>query len=352
MQLGANPILGTAIHAIGGVSASTCYLPFQKIETWSWGSYWLLQASFAWFIFPVIIGFLTVPELLLVFQRSSDLVIWSTFSLGIIYGFGGLSFGLAIKEIGYSLTYTISIGISAILSTLIPLILKGTLMTEFAKPGGGVLLVGMFLSLIGISLCGYAGHKKEQDLKSQALNKDNFNSKKGLILTIVAGVLSAVFGISLSVGEPMAVLASEAGAGMFKGNAGLILSTGGAFLTNLIWFGYSGIKEGTIKELMPIRKGGNRIWFKNVLLSVLSGGLWYFQFFFYGLGHVNMGEFMFASWVIHMSMLVFFSFIVGLVLKEWEQVSRFTYLKLLIGLGILILSFIVMTIGSLLGNNN
>ena len=52
MQLGANPILGTAIHAIGGVSASTCYLPFQKIETWSWGSYWLLQASFAWFIFP------------------------------------------------------------------------------------------------------------------------------------------------------------------------------------------------------------------------------------------------------------------------------------------------------------
>ena len=35
-----------------------------------------------------------------------------------LYGFGGMSFGLAIKHVGYSLTYTISIGISAVVGML------------------------------------------------------------------------------------------------------------------------------------------------------------------------------------------------------------------------------------------
>ena len=348
---GSNPIIGTAVHAIGGVSASTCYLPFQKTKKWSWGSYWLLQATFAWFVFPIVIGFFTVPDLVSVFQNSSTAIIWSTLALGAIYGFGGLSFGLAIKEIGYSLTYTIAIGISAILGTIVPLVMKGTLVQQFSKAGGNILLLGMVLSLLGMALCGYAGYKKEQDIKKKSTSGPlpHYNIKKGLALTCIAGLLSAVFGISLSVGEPISEMASASGAGIFNGNAPLILSTGGAFVTNLLWFGFLGIKNKTIKELSPFAAQNKTLWTNNVLLSILSGGLWYFQFFFYGLGHNNMGEFKFASWVIHMSMLIFFSFLVGIVMKEWKSVSKYTYLTLVIGLLVLIASFIVMTIGSLQG---
>lgn len=348
----ANPLLGTLIHAVGGVAASTCYVPYQKVKKWSWDSYWLVQASFAWFIFPFLIGFLTVPNLLDVFSDSSSEVLINATLLGAIYGFGGMCFGFAIKHIGYSLTYTISIGISAILGTIVPLIMHGTLIQKFNGPGGGTIFFGMFLALVGIVFCGVAGYRKEKDLKLSNANGGEpltFNMKKGLTLTIIAGVLSAVFGISLEVGAPVAEIAGEYGAGNFEGNANLILSTFGAFITNFIWFTIAGLKNGTLKEIIDIKGVGRKTFFLNFGMSVLSGALWYGQFFFYGIGHVQMGAYKFASWVIHMSMLIFFSYAVGLLMKEWVQVTKRTYSTLLLALAILIISFVVMTYGSMMG---
>ncbi len=347
-----NPITGTLLHALGGVSASTCYVPFQKTNRWSWNTYWLVQATFAWLIFPIVIGLLTVPDLFGVFSKAEASVITQTVLLGGVYGFGGMCFGYAIKHIGYSLTYTISIGISAILGTIVPLLLHGTMVEHFSKPGGGIILSGMCLSVVGISLCGWAGYRKENDLKRRT-NDDNsgvqFNMQKGLLLTLVAGILSAVFGISLEIGAPIAAIAAEHGAGHFEGNANLLLSTGGAFITNFIWFTVVGIRQNTLKELTAVKTVGKGTLAQNFTMSILSGALWYGQFFFYGMAHVRMGPFKFASWVIHMSMLIFFSYLVGLVMKEWKNVSRKTYVTLVIALLVLVASFVIMTIGSSIG---
>lgn len=348
----ANPLIGTLIHAVGGVSASTCYVPYQKVKKWSWDTYWLLQASFAWFVFPFIIGFLTVPDLLSVFSDSPTEVLVNATLLGAIYGFGGMCFGFAIKHIGYSLTYTISIGISAILGTIVPLLMHGELVSKFNAPGGGIVFLGMFFALVGIVICGIAGYRKETDLKNNeetGAEPLTFNMKKGLTLTLIAGVLSAVFGISLEVGAPVAAIAGEYGAGQFEGNANLILSTFGAFVTNLIWFGIAGVKNGTLKELINVKAIGAKIFSLNIVMSVLSGALWYGQFFFYGIGHVAMGSFKFASWVIHMSMLIFFSYIVGILMKEWSKVSKKTYATLIVALLVLVVSFIIMAYGTMLG---
>lgn len=349
----ANPILGTLIHAVGGVAASTCYVPFQKVKKWSWDSYWIVQASFAWFIFPFLVGFLTVPNLLGVFSEASTEVLVNATLLGAAYGFGGMCFGFAIRHIGYSLTYTISIGISAILGTIVPLIMHGQLQEKFYGSGGYIIFFGMFVALIGIIICGIAGYKKEKDLKKSSTNGGEpltFNMKKGLTLTIIAGVLSAVFGISLEVGAPVAEIAGNYGAGNFEGNANLILSTGGAFLTNLVWFTIAGIRTGSLKELVDVKGVGKKNYILNVVMSILSGALWYGQFFFYGIGHVQMGTYKFASWVLHMSMLIFFSYVVGIVLKEWKQVTKSTYYTLVLALIVLVGSFIIMAYGSSMGN--
>jgi L-rhamnose-H+ transport protein len=346
-----NPVVGIGIHAVGGISASTCYLPFNGTKKWSWESYWLVQAAFAWMIMPLIIGMFTVPQLFTVLSTSPTSALIVPFALGALYGFGGLSFGYAIRHIGFSLTYTISIGISAVLGTITPHIINGTLIEHFQKPGGHVVLIGMVLSMCGVALCGSAGYKKEKDLKSlkRENNAAHFDMKKGLTLTLVAGVLSAVFGISLVYGQPISDMAAKYGAGHFEGNAKIIVSTAGCFLTNLIWFVIQGFRQGTIKEIVQTRNIGKIAFLSNYLLSAFGGSLWYLQFFFYGLGHVRMGNFMFASWVIHMSMLIFFSYLVGLVMKEWKNVQRKTYTRLIIALVTLILSFIVITYGSVLG---
>ncbi len=344
-----NPIIGTGLHAVGGISASTCYLPYQKTSRWSWNSFWLIQATFAWVIMPVIVGWLTVPHLFTVLKESPTLLL--PFLLGAVYGFGGLSFGYAIRQIGFSLTYTISIGISAVLGTMTPLIINGNLIAHFQKPGGLIVLSGMTMSMLGVALCGVAGYRKERDLSIAAgLSKaPGFNMKKGLMLTLIAGVFSAVFGLSLEYGQPIADLAAKYGAGHYEGNAKLIVSTAGCFVTNFFWFFILGIRQKTIKELVQTRGFGKKSLIKNYVLSALGGSLWYFQFFFYGLGHVRMGNFMFASWVIHMSMLIFFSYLVGLLMKEWKNVTRRTYATLIIALVVLVASFVVMTYGTTKG---
>lgn len=343
-----NPLLGATIHTFGGVSASTCYVPFEKVRQWTWETYWLVFSVFAWLITPFVVGFLTVPELLTVLSESPAHVKWKAFLLGALYGFGGMSFGFAIKHIGYSLTYTIAIGISAVLGTIVPLMLNGTLITQFEKPGGMILLAGMLVALVGVAGCGWAGFMKESDLNKHSGSKDKgaFNMSRGLGLAVFAGILSAVFGISLAIGQPIADIAASHGAGHYEGNSKIILSTTGCLLTNLIWFVALGIRRGTLHELKFKKGFPLRQTLKNYVLAILSGVLWYMQFFFYGLATVRMGVFDWSSWVIHMSMLIFFSFFVGVIFREWRKVTKMTYAILIMALVILLFSFAIMTWGS------
>jgi L-rhamnose-H+ transport protein len=344
-----NPLLGTGLHALGGISASTCYLPSNGTRKWSWGTFWIVQACFAWFIIPGVLGLLTVPGFLKILSEAPSGALWGAFLLGAVYGFGGMSFGLAIKHIGYSLTYTISIGISAVLGTIIPLIVFGGLTEYFLKPGGNIVLTGMIISVVGVALCGWAGFMKEKDIAGSQDTVVKFNMSTGLLLAIVGGVLSGVFNVSLEFGQPIADIAARNGAGYFEGNAKLIVSTSGCLMVNLVWFIILGIKNKTLKEFTA--KSGlsatRRI--KNFGWSAFAGSLWTMQFFFYGLGHVRMGNFQFVSWVIHMSMLIFFSYVVGVIMKEWKAVKRGTYLTLVIALLTLVISFVITTYGSVYG---
>jgi L-rhamnose-H+ transport protein len=347
-----NPIAGTILHSIGGMSAASCYLPETKTRQWSWGSFWLVQSVFAWLLAPIVVGWLTVPEFFSILADAPSKPVWTAFLLGAAYGFGGMAFGKAITHIGYSLTYTLSIGISAVLGTIVPMMIFGTMSDFFGKPGGDTVLLGMILSMLGVVICGWAGFKKEKDLKAASNAKLKFNMKLGLTLTLISGVLSGIFNLALEFAQPVSDIAAQRGAGIFEGNAKMIVATSGCFVVNFIWYIVEGIYRKTLKEFLPssgIKRGTMT---RNYLWSSLAGCLWFGQFFFYGLGHVKMGNFQFASWVLHMSMLIFFSYIVGLLMKEWKKVGKQTYIILICGLIILIISFIITSYGSYSGENS
>ena len=354
-MMASNPIEGIGLHAIGATSASTCYLPFHKTRKWSWVSYWLIQSVFAWILTPLVLALLTIPDFFGIIHQTSSRILWLTFLFGGIYGFGGMSFGFATRYIGYSLTYAISIGLSAVLGTILPLLMKGTIGQYFSQPGSHIIAIGMIIAILGVTLCGLAGFKKEQEVKAgqqqgQSAHKQQFNMRVGLFLAIAAGVLSGIFNIALEFGQPISDMAAQKGAGIFEGNAKLIIATSGCFVVNFIWFALLGVKEkrfreftaGNYREPANSQTGKFQL-IKNILWSSFGGILWCMQFFFYGLGHVKMGKLQFASWVIHMSMLIFFSFLVGMAMKEWKNVSRKTYSILITALVTLAISFIVMS---------
>lgn len=87
----------------------------------------------------------------------------------------------------------------------------------------------------------------------------------------------------------------------------------------------------------------------NYLFAALAGTLWYFQFFFYSMGETQMGDFKFSSWTLHMASIIIFSSIWGLALKEWKGASAKSKGLLYAGLGILVLSTVIVGYGNYIG---
>src|SRR6186997_420942 len=338
---------GVLYHAVGASGAALCYTPQKGVKGWSWQTYWLAQALICWLMMPLIVAYLTIPHLTVVLKEAPVAAMQRSFLLGIAYGVGGTAFGIAIRYVGFSLTYAIAVGISCVLGTLLPPLVHGTLGDVLKSNGAVFLIMGVAMGAIGIALCGVAGRNKEKDIAADVNNKTEFSLAKGLPLCFLAGILSALYGFSLDQGQPIADVAAKYGAGNFQGNVIYIFSNTGAFISTLIYCLYLHNKDKTFHQYG--NASGNNL-SVNYLLSILTGLLWYGQFFFYGLGHVRMGAYKFTSWAIHMIMLVLFSSVAGLVMKEWKQCSSKTKIILGVALLVLIAAVLSLAYGNYLGN--
>jgi L-rhamnose-H+ transport protein len=344
--------LGIGFHAVGAIFASTCYTPQRGVKGWSWQTYWLSQAVWCWFLLPPLVAWLLIPNLGQILAEAPRGAMIYSFLWGLAYGVGGTAFGLAIRHIGFSLTYAIAIGLSCIIGTIAPRIYDGSLPRIVSEPGGWWLIGGMFIGIFGIALCGYAGRLKETDLGEQS-GPGQFNLAKGLTLAILAGVLSAFYGFALVAGGPISDKAGELGAGVYKGLPTYIFSNTGAFITTAVYCIYLGLRDKSFGEhLRPNAAGAGATkpnLALNYILALMTGLFWYGQFFFYNLGHVRMGNAGFISWGIHMIMLVLFSAVVGVVLKEWIACRKKTIVWLVASLAVLTVSVTIVANGQRLG---
>ena len=339
-------ITGVLFHAVGATGAAFCYTPEKKLKGWSWQTYWLAQAFICWLVLPLVIAYLTIPNLSTVLNEAPTSAMQKSFLLGMAYGVGGTAFGIAIRYVGFSLTYAIAVGISCVLGTLLPPLVHGTLDDVMKSTGANFLMSGVAMGAIGIALCGVAGRNKEKDIEANKNTASSFSLAKGLPLCLLAGVLSALYGFSLDQGQPIADIAAKYGAGNFQGNVVYIFSNTGAFITTLIYCLYLHNKEKTFGQYGSSGDGNLSV---NYLMALLTGCLWYGQFFFYGLGHVRMGSYKFSSWAIHMIMLVLLSSITGLILKEWKNCSVKTKQILTAALFVLVVAILLLTYGNYLG---
>ena len=375
----ANPLLGTFYHGVGALSASTCYTPQKKVGGWSWHTYWLVQAFVCWLVLPIIGAAVTIPHLVAVLHASPPSAMRNAFLLGMAYGIGGTAFGLSIRYIGFSLTYSIAIGLSSVLGTIIPLLVEGKLDATFQKIGGNYILLGIMIGVIGIAVTGAAGRIKEIGLsngapvlpsmpatpgieasseatteeyarKSTAFNQ-KFSLTKGLLLSLIAGVLSAVYSFALLAGQPIADVAIKYGAGVWQGNVVYIFANGGAFITTLAYCGFVILKDGSAREFMRLSTGHSRGQLRlNFLMAGLTGLLWYGQFFFYNLGQVFLGKYNFSGWSMHMTMLVLFSGLIAIMLREWRGCRRSAQFLFVAAMALLIIGIFALTYGNYIGN--
>ncbi len=340
-------INGVLFHAVGASGAAMCYTPQKKVKGWSWQTYWLAQAMMCWLVLPLVVAWLTIPQLLTVLREAPSAPMWHSFLLGMAYGVGGTAFGIAIRYVGFSLTYAIAVGISCVLGTLLPPLVQGTLGQVLGNHGAGYIMGGIIMGALGIAVCGMAGRSKEKDLEKIHDSKTGFSLAKGLPLCLLAGILSALYGFAIDQGQPISNIAAQHGAGNYQVNVVYIFANSGAFVSTLIYCIYLHQKEKTWQQYTESGSGGLAT---NYSMAILTGLLWYGQFFFYGLGHVRMGNYKFSSWAIHMVMLVLFSTVAGLIMKEWKNCSANTKRLLAIALLVLVAAVLVLTYGNYVGS--
>jgi L-rhamnose-H+ transport protein len=341
-----DPVTGILLIALGSMGAASFYVPFKKVKIWAWESYWLSQGVAAWIIAPVLFAFIFVPkgELLPIIHEAPMSAKLMAIFFGVLWGFGGLTFGLSIRYLGVALGQSIALGLCAAFGTLIPPIVAGE--NLFSSTSGLLTILGVSVTVAGIAIIGYAGSLKSKEMteeEKRAAVKE-FALKKGILIAIFAGVMSACFNFGFESAKPIETVALAHGTNpLFQKNPSLIFILFGGFITNLVYCGYLNIKNKTYRDYYTV--SGN-VLLNNLFFTFLAGLLWFLQFLFFGMGSSKLPEGMAVfGWSILMALNIAISNIWGIFLNEWKGVKPKTIAILITGIIVLILSTFVVKLG-------
>lgn len=362
-----NPFLGVCFHWLGGLASGSFYVPYRKVRNWAWETYWLVGGFFSWIIAPWVLALALTNDLVGVLAHTPTQTLFFAWLFGMLWGIGGLTFGLTMRYLGMSLGMGVALGFCAAFGTLVPPIFKGQLGAIAASTSGKVTLTGVAVCLTGIAIAALAGLSKEREMsddRKKAAIKE-FNFRKGMLVAVFSGIMSSCFAFGLDAGAPISALSAAAGTGtIWTGLPKLVVVLLGGFTTNLIWCIILNLRNRTAYQYFSrtLKAGVNGDdpspgdlqipVASNLFFCALAGTTWYLQFFFYTMGETQMGRYAFSSWTLHMASIIIFSTMWGWILHEWTGASRRTHLLIATGISILILSTLTVGLGNYLGVNS
>jgi L-rhamnose-H+ transport protein len=353
-------IFGIIFHFIGGFASGSFYIPYKKVKGWAWESFWIVGGIFSWLIVPPLAAWLTIPGFVEIIKSTNGHILLLTYFFGVLWGIGGLTYGLGVRYLGVALGSSIILGLCSVFGALIPSIYydffpeagKDTITMLSTSHWGQMVLLGIFVCVIGIIICGYAGVLKERELskdKEVAVNNKEYKFGLGLFVAIVSGVLSACFAFGIDAGKDMANEANNvwkavhpgSGEFLFQNNVTYVVILWGGLTTNFIWCMILNARNKTFNNYTDKTKP----LLKNYLFSALAGTTWFLQFFFYGMGESRLGNGA-SSWILHMAFIILIANMWGLFLKEWKGVSKKTLIALTAGIITIILSVLIVGYGN------
>ncbi len=370
-----NAIFGVIFHFIGGFASGSFYIPYKKVKGWAWESYWLVGGLFSWLIVPPIAAWLTIPNFSEIINQANGSVIGFAFLFGLLWGIGGLTYGLGVRYLGVSLGSSIILGLCMVFGALIPAVYyqftptegKDTIGILTSTNWGITVLLGLLVCIIGIVICGKAGMMKEKELAGAGVQnsdphavgsadtdahlsgKDEYKFGLGIAVAIVSGILSACFNFGIEAAKPMADVANQLwkaanpgqGEFLYQNNVSYIIILWGGLATNLIWCLLLNARNKTFSDYTNKKTPLLR----NIIFCALAGTTWFLQFFFYGMGESKMGNGP-SSWILHMAFIILVANVWGLILKEWKGVSKKTFYTVVLGIAVILAAVLLVGWGN------
>ena len=339
-----NPILGISIFMLGGLAGAVFYLPFSRVRKWAWESYWFIYALVGLVVAPWVLALTMAPNTWAVLKAAPRQEIVYCLVCGMLWGFGGLTWGLMIRYLGVGLGLAMGAGLTSAAGTLIPPMLRGggAVQKMFTTAGGRVSVAAAAVSLAGIVCVGLAGRSKESELPEELKRKAvaEFNFRKGIAAAVFSGLMSSAMSFGLQGGPEIQKLAlgtEPATTLTWAGIPVLVVVLMGGFLINGGWCLILNFRNRTAGDYVSASApvAGNHFF------AALAGVIWCMQFVCFKTGEPRMGSTPYIGWAVLMAASILFSQLLGILLGEWKGTGAKTRGLLAAGLLLLIGSSVV-----------
>lgn len=337
-------IAGLLLVTLAGLGTGTTAWPMQRIKNLHLETFLFVSMATAIVIVPWSVTLLSVNSPVEVLKEIGIRPLLVSNALSIGWGIANVLYYICVIRIGSALTGAILSALGMSFGMILPMLVKGSGSFNdapdlFSKTGI-LILSGLFIMLLGGTIITIAGFEREKFLKANQTSATAVSSGsflQGLILVILAGILSS--GLSLSFVYGQAVIIDAV---VNSGNSDITANFAvwafgmlGGGLVNIIYTGYLMSKRKTWKMLFS--NNGETFY------GVIMGFQFILSIVFLGKGMLLLGSLgASVGFGIQQSMQVVGNQLVGFIRGEWRSVTGKPFFLLCAGLLTILTAIVIL----------
>ncbi len=308
-----NTVEGMGLLILAGVMNAGFALPMKFVRGWVWENTWLVWSIVALLVLPNALAFSLIPNFGSLLASAVSVALMVAVC-GAAWGVAQVLFGIALERIGMALTFSIVLGISAAMGSLIPLVRLHA--NRLFTPSGLTSLAGISLVLLGVATSAVAGKMRDRTTHAAAEKKGQFGA--GLLMAIASGVCASMMNVGFAFGAPLATAAGEHGANpLWLTNAIWVPLLAGGAVPNLLYCIY------LLKTKKTTANFNGSAAKRNVALAFAMGILWFGSSVLYGNATAFLGELgPVVGWPLFMSLIVIIASVLGVWMGEWRNAGK------------------------------
>jgi len=337
-------LIGLLFVTLAGLATGTGAWPYKVIKNIHFEQWMFWSMLFAIVIYPWSIFLIGVPDPILLIKTVGFKTLLFSNLLTTSWGIANVLYMICVIRIGAALTGAILSALGMSVGVTLPLILKGSgLFTKspdlFSTPGI-LIMVGLIIIIIGVILVSKAGFGREKILKNESgetqKKQASGDFRKGLLLVLLAGVLSCGLGLSFVYGQgPIIEAAKQQGAGNLAANFTVwaLVCVGGAII-NIGYASFWMTKKKTWKLLFARKE--------EFLISIVAAAQFIIGVTLMGSGMVYLGILgASVGYGIMQSVQVLGNQLVGFAGGEWKGVKGTPRKTMYLALGVILIAVII-----------
>lgn len=341
--MNATSILGIFAVAFAGLVIGSGAWPMKLMKKFQFEHWWFIGMLIGLIVMPWAVTLASCPHAFAAYATvpAKTLLVANLWAAG--WGVANILCGLCFVRIGMALTGAILTGLGVSIGVTLPMIVKGSGLfkdaADLTSPAGLAVLGGVAVMLAGVGCAATAGFGRDRALQKQEQRSGSFLG--GLIMTVIAGVLSCGMSLSFVYGQgPIVEAMKKEGAGDIPATfavwaVGLL---GGSIL-NVVYPAYLMTRHKSWGVLCQSRK--------ELMLAVIIGLPMTVGIVFMGKGMVMLGALGGSvGFGIQQASQMLGSQAVGFISGEWKGVFGRPRNLMYAAIAVLIIAALIMAYGN------